>query len=351
MHANDQHSSVGFQVLFRAFLNSKQPMQIGPHQLSNNVLLAPMAGITDNPFRRLCHQFGAGLTVSEMVISNSDLQNHPRTLKKTDYSDETGLRSVQILGTDPNQMAEAAKLNQDRGAHIIDINMGCPAKKVCSVAAGSALMKDELLVDKILSAVVNAVDVPVTLKIRTGWNLANRNAAKIATIAENCGIQALTIHGRSRACQFTGQAEYDTIKQVKSTVRMPVIANGDIDSAEKARAVLEYTGADAIMIGRGALGKPWIFRELQSRLSHHQAFPPLPLSGIKATINQHLDNLYRFYGATAGVRIARKHIGWYFEQLGDLPKEQKNLINQAQYPAQQLELVNASFDFITSRVA
>jgi tRNA-dihydrouridine synthase B len=351
LHANDQHASVSFQVLSRAFLNSKQPMQIGPYQLSNNVLLAPMAGITDNPFRRLCHQFGAGLTVSEMVISNSDLQNHPRTLKKTDYSDETGLRSVQILGTDPNQMAEAAKLNQDRGAHIIDINMGCPAKKVCSVAAGSALMKDELLVDKILSAVVNAVDVPVTLKIRTGWNLANRNAAKIATIAENCGIQALTIHGRSRACQFSGQAEYDTIKQVKSSVRMPIIANGDIDSAEKARAVLEYTGADAIMIGRGALGKPWIFSELQSRLSDHQCFSPLPLSDIKATINQHLDNLYRFYGATAGVRIARKHIGWYFEQLGDLPKEQKKLINQAQDPAQQLELVNASFDFITSRVA
>ncbi|QPK63678.1 tRNA dihydrouridine synthase DusB [Methylomonas sp. LL1] len=326
-------------------------MQIGPYQLPNNILLAPMAGITDNPFRRLCSQFGAGLTVSEMVISNSGLQQHPRTLQKTDYSGETGLRSVQILGTEPLQMAAAARLNQDRGAQIIDINMGCPAKKVCSVAAGSALMKDEQLVEKILTAVVDAVEVPVSLKIRTGWDLANRNAVRIARIAENCGIQALTVHGRSRACKFNGNAEYDTIKQVKQAISIPVIANGDIDSAEKARQVLNYTGADAVMIGRAAQGKPWIFKELLAKLADNDDFLPLSLSEIKTVILQHLETLYSFYGATSGVRIARKHIGWYFDPLGTLPAEQKNLINQAQHPARQLALVNASFNFITPRVA
>lgn len=325
-------------------------MQIGPYPLPNNIILAPMAGITDNPFRRLCSQFGAGLTVSEMVISNSELQHHPRTLQKTDYSGELGLRSVQILGTQPQLMAEAARLNQDRGAQIIDINMGCPAKKVCSVAAGSALMKDEVLVESILTAVVNAVDVPVTLKIRTGWDLTNRNALKIAKIAENCGIQALTIHGRSRACRFNGQAEYDTIKQVKQNVAIPVIANGDITSVSKAREVLDYTDADAIMIGRAAQGKPWIFRELLYGLSG-QAFSPPDLSEIRTIVLQHLDNLYSFYGAFSGVRIARKHIGWYFDQLGPLPSEQKALINQAQQPAQQMALVEASFNLITPRVA
>lgn len=325
-------------------------MQIGPYQLPNNLLLAPMAGITDSPFRQLCTQFGAGLTVSEMVISNASLQHHPKTLKKTDHSASSGLRSVQILGTDPQQMAAAAKLNRDRGAQIIDINMGCPAKKVCSVAAGSALMKDEILVEKILSAVVDAVEIPVTLKIRTGWDLANRNALNIARIAENSGIQALTIHGRSRACKFNGSAEYDTIKRVKQAVTIPVIANGDIDSAGKAREVLSYTGADAVMIGRAAQGKPWIFRELCAKLNGSE-YLPISLTEIKAVIDQHLDNLYSFYGNSSGVRIARKHIGWYFEQLGSLPAEQKKLINQAQLPMQQMALVNASFNFITPRVA
>jgi tRNA-dihydrouridine synthase B len=324
-------------------------MQIGPHQLPNNLLLAPMAGITDGPFRQLCTQFGAGLTVSEMVISNTGLQHHPRTLKKTDYSG-SGLRSIQILGTDPRQMAAAARLNRDRGAQIIDINMGCPAKKVCSVAAGSALMKDEALVEKILSAVVNAVDIPVTLKIRTGWDLANRNALSIARIAEDHGIQALTIHGRSRACKFNGKAEYDTIKQVKQAVNIPIIANGDIDSAEKAREVLNYTGADAVMIGRAAQGKPWIFRELHAKL-HDTPYMPPSLAEIKAVINQHLDHLYCFYGKASGVRIARKHIGWYFDQLGALPTMRKTAINQALLPEQQLALVNTSFNFITPRVA
>lgn len=309
-------------------------MQIGPHTLPNNLILAPMAGITDKPFRRLCASFGAGLTVSEMVISNTRLQQHPRTLKKADLSDSIGLQSVQILGTDPQQMAAAAKRNQDRGADIIDINMGCPAKKVCSVAAGSALLRDEALVGRILTAVVAAVEVPVTLKIRTGWDLATRNAVNIARIAESAGIQALTIHGRSRACKFAGNAEYDTIKSVKRSVSLPIIANGDIDSPSKARQVLEYTGADAIMIGRASQGQPWFF---QAVLAHLQQQRPTPIShnAIVSVIEQHLDEVYRFYGADSGVKIARKHIGWYFDRLGGLPADQKAAINQAQQPSEQ----------------
>jgi len=325
-------------------------MRIGPYQLPNNVLLAPMAGITDAPFREICSEFGAGLTVSEMVISNRSFQHHPKTLKKLDYSTSNNLRSVQILGTDPTQMAEAAKLNQDRGAHIIDINMGCPAKKVCAVAAGSALLRDEDLVSRILDAVVNAVNLPVTLKIRTGWDLANRNAVNIAKIAERCGIQALTIHGRSRACKFTGSAEYDTIKAVKQSVSIPIIANGDIDNAAKARQVLNYTGADAVMIGRGAQGKPWIFSDLNANLNNTEYFP-LSLTEIKTVINRHLENLYSFYGRDCGVRIARKHIGWYFNHLGTLPAEQKTAINLAQQAARQLALVNDSFNLMTPRAA
>ena len=325
-------------------------MQIGPYSLPNNILLAPMAGITDAPFRQLCSEFGAGLTVSEMVISNRSLQQHPKTLKKLDYGNSTSLRSVQILGTDPQQMAEAAQLNAERGAQIIDINMGCPAKKVCSVAAGSALLKDESLVARILGAVVNAVEIPVTLKIRTGWDLAHRNAVSIAKIAEQSGIQALSIHGRSRACKFTGQAEYDTIKAVKQQVGIPVIANGDIDSPAKARQVLAYTGADAVMIGRAAQGQPWIFAELDAHLAGSTYSAP-SLTEIKAIIARHLENLYSFYGDDSGVRIARKHIGWYFAQLGTLPTEQKTAINQAQQATRQLALVNASFNLITPRAA
>lgn len=323
-------------------------MQIGSYQLPNNLLLAPMAGITDKPFRQLCYQFGAGLTVSEMVISNPDLQHHHKTLKKADFSGD-GLHSVQILGTNPQQMAAAARINLERGAQIIDINMGCPAKKVCSVTAGSALLKDEALVAKILTAVVNAVDVPVTLKIRTGWDLANRNAVTIARIAESCGIQTLTVHGRSRACKFNGKAEYDTIRQVKQAVKIPIVANGDINSAEKARQVLDDTGADAVMIGRAALGQPWIFTELYNKL-HDQPFSPPGVNDIRIVINQHLENLYSFYGNTSGVRIARKHIGWYFEYLGSLPVALKSAINQAQHPEEQLALVNTSLNFITPRV-
>jgi tRNA-dihydrouridine synthase B len=317
-------------------------MQIGCYELPNKLILAPMAGITDRPFREICRQFGVGLAVSEMVASNPSLQKHRRTLLKTDYSGETGLRSVQILGTNPQQMADAALLNHQRGAQIIDINMGCPAKKVCSVAAGSALLKNEDLVKKILDAVVCAVNIPVTLKIRTGWDKDNRNAINIAKIAEQSGIAALTIHGRTRACKFNGEAEYSTIKQVKQAVSLPVIANGDITDSIKAQHVLDYTGADAIMIGRAAQGKPWIFNEIQQQLSNRNYIKP-SIKGIQSIVNNHLDQLYSFYGNISGVRIARKHIGWYFENLGNLPLTRKKEIYQAVTPLQQISLVNSAF--------
>lgn len=319
-------------------------MKIGPYQLQNNLILAPMAGITDRPFRNLCKQFGAGLAVSEMVASNPALRKHKRTLLKADHSGETGLRSVQILGTNPEQMAEAALLNEQRGAHIIDINMGCPAKKVCSVAAGSALLRDEDLVKNILNSVVQAVNIPVTLKIRTGWDTHNRNAVKIAGIAEQAGIAALTVHGRTRACAFKGEAEYDTIKAVKKSVSIPVIANGDINSVEKAQYVLDYTKADAIMIGRAAQGRPWFFQEIQHYLQTGESVMRPDLSHIKSTLQQHLQELYLFYGSLNGVRIGRKHIGWYFESIGSLPPTIKSKIYQTNSPEIQLSLVNSAFD-------
>ncbi len=319
-------------------------MQIGPYTLSNPYILAPMAGITDRPFRTLCKQYGAALTFTEMVATQPHLQKHRRTLQKTDYQNEPGLRAVQILGTEPEQMAQAAKANVERGAQIIDINMGCPAKKVCSVAAGSALMRDEKRVAAILSAVVNAVEVPVTLKIRTGWDKQHKNALTIATIAEQNGIAALTIHGRTRACKFTGQAEYDTIKQVKKAVSLPIIANGDINSPQKAAFVKAYTGADAIMIGRGAQGRPWLFAQL---LQAHAERPDL--DEIRQVLNTHLEGLYSFYGNVGGVRIARKHIGWYFQHLGSLPAAWKKQINQVQQPDQQLHWVNQSFNFFSQQ--
>jgi len=313
-------------------------MQIGPYTLANNLILAPMAGITDGPFRELCSRYGAGLTVSEMVASNPHLQKHPRTLLKSSHQHGSGLKAVQILGTEPEQMAKAAQINVNRGADIIDINMGCPAKKVCSVAAGSALLKNEQKVAQILSSVVSAVNVPVTLKIRTGWDKNSINALNIAKLAENNGIAALTIHGRTRQCKFTGKAEYDTIKQVKEAVSIPVIANGDIDSVSKAQQVLQYTRADAIMIGRAAQGRPWIFKQILKNTTPD-------LLEIQSTINHHLENLYSFYGNISGVRIARKHIAWYFENLGSLPVSWKKNINQAQHPEQQLTLVNRSFNY------
>jgi len=302
-----------------------------------------MAGITDRPFRELCRQFGAGLAVSEMVASNPALQSHKRTLLKTDYTGESGLRSVQILGTDPQQMADAALLNQQRGAQIIDINMGCPAKKVCSVAAGSALLKNELLVKKILDAVVNAVNIPVTLKIRTGWDRENKNAVNIAKIAEQAGVSALTIHGRTRACKFTGEAEYNTIKQVKQSISIPIIANGDITHAKKAKEVLKYTGADAIMIGRAAQGNPWIFKEILHHLNSNKPYKKQSIKEYQLVVNNHLEYLYSFYGNNSGVRIARKHIGWYFDNLGSIPTACRKEIYQIQKPSLQRAMVNSVF--------
>ena len=323
-------------------------MEIGPYKLENNLILAPMAGITDRPFRELCKQYGAGLTVSEMVASNPALQQHRRTLQKTNYQGESGLRSVQILGTNPIHMADAARLNQQRGAQIIDINMGCPAKKVCSVAAGSALLKDENLVYKILEAVVNSVNIPVTLKIRTGWDKNNKNAIKIAQIAEQTGISALTVHGRTRACKFKGEAEYDTIKQVKQAVSIPIIANGDISNAKKAQQVLDFTGADAIMIGRAAQGKPWVFNEIQQQLNPDKCFIIPSIKDIQSIINNHLECLYSFYGEERGVKIARKHIGWYFDNLGSIPDAMKKEVFQINDSVQQryrLNLVFSEFEF------
>ncbi len=321
-------------------------MQIGPYTLENNLILAPMAGISDRPFRALCKQFGASLAVSEMVASNPALRTHKRTVLKADHTGETGLRSVQILGTDPKLMADAAQFNAQRGAQIIDINMGCPAKKVCSVAAGSALLRDEVLVKKILDAVVNAVNIPVTLKIRTGWDLHSRNAVDIARIAEDSGIAALTLHGRTRACKFNGQAEYETIKAVKQAVRIPIIANGDIDTAEKAIYVLAATGADAIMIGRAAQGNPWLFEQIGHFIKTGKALAKPTDTAIHSTLLSHLDQLYSFYGNASGVRIARKHIGWYFKHLGAISQDTKNGINQATTPSRQLALINSAFNHL-----
>ncbi|HKK05930.1 MAG TPA: tRNA dihydrouridine synthase DusB [Gammaproteobacteria bacterium] len=286
-------------------------MQIGPYKLKNRLILAPMAGVTDRPFRQLCKNLGAGMAVSEMVSSNSLLWGSEKTRRRANHEGETEPRSVQIAGADPAMMAEAARHNADNGAQLIDINMGCPAKKVCNVMAGSALLQDEPLVGRILEAVVGAVDVPVTLKIRTGWDTAHRNALTVARIAESAGIQALAIHGRTRACAYRGEAEYDTIAAVKAEVGIPVIANGDITTPEKARFVLEHTGADAVMIGRAAQGRPWIFREIDHYLSTGRSLAEPAVAEIRDILLGHLDNLYAFYGEYTGVRIARKHISWY----------------------------------------
>ncbi len=317
-------------------------MQIGPYTLENRFILAPMAGVTDRPYRNLCRRYGAALAVSEMVSANPELQDDRKTLMRTDQTGETGIRSVQILGNVPKEMALAAKINADRGAHIIDINMGCPAKKVCKKAAGSALLRDEPLVRQILEAVVLAVDLPVTLKIRTGWDPENRNALTIARIAESAGIKALTIHGRTRACGFSGSAEYRTIAAVKAEVSIPVIANGDIDSPLKALAVLEATGADAVMIGRAALGQPWLFKALLAT-TNPRAEPFRPnLVEVRDVVLEHLDHLHSFYGAHQGVRIARKHIGWYFDHLPST-MDFKKIFNAQESTAGQYQALERVF--------
>jgi tRNA-dihydrouridine synthase B len=290
-------------------------MHIGPFQLRNNLVVAPMAGVTDRPFRQLCKRMGAGMAVSEMVASNSLLRGSEKTRRRANHEGEVDPIAVQIAGADPQMLADAARYNVDQGAQIIDINMGCPAKKVCNVMAGSALLKDEPLVRRILDTVVAAVDAPITLKIRTGWDRDNRNAIAVARLAERAGIQALAIHGRTRACGFSGHAEYDTIAAVKAAVGIPVIANGDISTPAKVKEVLEYTKADAVMIGRAAQGRPWMFREIQHYLETGSALPPPEVEEIRRVLLAHLDELYEFYGEHTGVRVARKHISWYTKGL------------------------------------
>ncbi|HSN18972.1 MAG TPA: tRNA dihydrouridine synthase DusB [Gammaproteobacteria bacterium] len=290
-------------------------MRVGPYSLRNKLVLAPMAGVTDRPFRQLCKRLGAGMAVSEMVTSRADLRDSLKTRRRRDHEGEVEPRIVQIAGAEPGMMAEAAAYNVAEGAQIIDINMGCPAKKVCNKAAGSALLQDEELVKRILDAVVGAVDVPVTLKIRTGWDREHKNGVKIAQIAEQAGIQALAVHGRTRADLYQGEAEYATIRAIKAAVKLPVMANGDVDSPEKARDVLDETGADAVMIGRAAQGRPWIFREVEHFLATGRRLAaPMPAEACSIMLG-HLENLYSFYGEFSGVRVARKHITWYLKTL------------------------------------
>lgn len=317
-------------------------MQIGPYILKNNLIVAPMAGVTDRPFRQLCKTMGAGMAVSEMISSNSLLWGSEKTRRRANHEGEVSPVSVQIAGADPQMMAEAARYNEAHGAQIIDINMGCPAKKICNVMAGSALLQDEILVGKILDAIVKAVDIPVTLKIRTGWSTQQKNALSVAHIAEDSGIQALAIHGRTRACAYKGEAEYDTIAAVKAAIKIPVIANGDIDTPIKAKQVLDYTGVDAVMIGRAAQGRPWIFREIEHYLVTGKPLPLPEVNEIHRVLTDHLNDLYGFYGEYSGVRIARKHISWYTKGLVGSAGF-RHTMNQLQTIEQQISATDTFF--------
>ncbi|MFM9968370.1 MAG: tRNA dihydrouridine synthase DusB [Burkholderiales bacterium] len=323
-------------------------MQIGAHVLRNNLLVAPMAGVTDRPFRQLCKKFGAGLAVSEMVASNSLLWGSEKTRRRANHDGEVDPIAVQIAGADPRMMADAARYNVDEGAQIIDINMGCPAKKVCNAMAGSSLLRDEPLVARILEAVVGASTVPVTLKFRTGWDTTNKNALTVARIAADSGIQMLTLHGRTRACGFSGHAEYDTIREVKRNSRLPVIANGDICTPEEAKYVLEYTGADGVMIGRAAQGRPWIFREIEYFLATGEKMPAPLVTEIHAVLIEHLHDLHGFYGLDKGVKIARKHISWYTKGLVGSASF-RHRMNQIDNCEQQVAAVNEFFEQMTER--
>ncbi|MCR6685542.1 tRNA dihydrouridine synthase DusB [Pseudoxanthomonas sp.] len=322
-------------------------MQIGPYTIQPRVVLAPMAGVTDKPFRLLCKRLGAGLAVSEMTISDPRFWNTRKSLQRMDHAGEPDPVSVQIAGTEPRQLAEAARYNVDHGAQIVDINMGCPAKKVCNAWAGSALMRDEALVGRILEAVVAAVPVPVTLKVRTGWDTANRNAPAIARIAEAAGIQALTVHGRTRDQHYTGQAEYQTLAAIKAGLRIPVIANGDIDSPRKAAQVLAETGADAVMVGRAAQGRPWIFRAIAHYLATGEELPEPGLEEVRAILLGHLQALHAFYGEEQGVRIARKHLGWYAKDRAENAAF-RAVVNRAQTAEEQLRLTAGYFDALVA---
>ncbi|MFZ3003696.1 MAG: tRNA dihydrouridine synthase DusB [Undibacterium umbellatum] len=318
-------------------------MQIGSYVLRNNIFVAPMAGVTDRPFRQLCKELGAGYAVSEMAASNPKLWETEKSTRRTNHEGEMEPKAVQIAGADPQMLADCARHNVDKGAQIIDINMGCPVKKVCNAWCGSALLQHESLVGQILDAVVGAVDVPVTLKFRTGWDRANKNALNIARMAEAAGIQMLTLHGRTRADGYKGDAEYDTIAAVKAAVNIPVVANGDITTPEKAKYVLEATGADAIMIGRAAQGRPWIFREIAHFLTTGEHLPAPLISEVRELMDAHLKAHYAFYGDYLGVRTARKHIGWYVQDLvgGEDFRQQMNILTDCD---EQLAAVSSFFD-------
>jgi len=315
---------------------------IGPYRVDKPVILAPMAGVTDLPFRRLCHDQGAGLVVSEMVTSDVRLWNSTKSRHRLIHDAEVSPRSVQIAGGDPEMMAEAAQQNVELGAQIIDINMGCPAKKVCNKAAGSALLKDESLVREILESVVNSVSVPVTLKIRTGWSHDQKNGLAIAKMAEDIGIQALAIHGRTRECKFQGQVEYDTIAEIKHHLSIPIFANGDIKDAQSAKFVKDYTKADGIMIGRAAQGRPWIFREVNHYLETNELLAPPSLSEVRHLVINHVNALHQFYGDYLGVRIARKHVGWYLQTLAD-NTQFRSLFNRIDNTQEQLDKLEEFF--------
>jgi len=316
---------------------------IGPYRLPSNVLLAPMAGVTDRPFRMLCRRFGAGLAASEMLSADVRLWDTPKSRRRMDHSGEPSPRVVQIAGFDPSMMADAARRNVEAGAQIIDINMGCPAKKVCNRLAGSALLQDEALVAQILHSVVQAVAVPVTLKTRTGWDRNHKNAVRVARIAEDCGIQALAIHGRTRADLYQGDAEHGTVTAVKASVKIPVFANGDIDSPERARQVLSETGCDGVMIGRAAQGRPWIFDDVNFFLEHGESRAVLALEKVRAIMRAHLEDLYAFYGDETGVRVARKHLSWYFRQHPG-HEALRNRLVRIETPDEQLSTLLEFFD-------
>ncbi|MDV6253934.1 tRNA dihydrouridine synthase DusB [Vibrio sp. EA2] len=322
-------------------------MRIGNYQLKNNLIVAPMAGVTDRPFRELCLRYGAGMAVSEMMSANPKLWKTSKSKQRMVHEGESGVRSVQIAGSDPQLMADAAQFSVENGAQIIDINMGCPAKKVNKKLAGSALLQYPNIIEEILKAVVTAVDVPVTLKTRTGWDTENKNCLQIAKLAEDCGIQALALHGRTKACMYKGEAEYDSIKAVKEAISIPVIANGDIDSPEKAKFVLEYTGADALMIGRPAQGRPWIFQEIHHYLENGTTMDELPAEEVKTIMLGHVNALHEFYGEYLGPRIARKHVGWYLKEH-EQASAFRRTFNAIDAAPLQIEALEGYFDNVAS---